>query len=45
MDRYGELLDELRGEGTVTLSGLAVAVREIAVLSERAEGSGGSQSG
>lgn len=32
---FGELLMELRGESTLTLSGLAVAVRAIMVLSER----------
>ena len=32
---FGELLTELRAESTLTLSGLAVAVRAIMVLSER----------
>lgn len=34
---FGELLMELRGESTLTLSGLAVAVRAIMVLSERSK--------
>ncbi len=39
--RFGELLTELRAESTLTLSGLAVAVRAIVVLSERTkEGDG-----
>ena len=38
---FGELLTELRAETTLTLSGLAVAVRAIMVLSERtAKGAG-----
>ncbi len=33
--RFGELLGELRAESTLTLSGLAVAVRAVMALSER----------
>jgi glutamate dehydrogenase len=38
--RYKALLDELRGEPAMSLSGLSVAVREIASLSERMDGAG-----
>ena len=38
--RYRALLDEIRGEPVMSLSGLSVAVREIASLSERMNGSG-----
>ena len=36
--RYHSLLEEIRGEPTMSLSGLSVAVREIASLSERMNG-------
>jgi glutamate dehydrogenase len=35
LDRYRRLLDEIRGEGRMTLSGLSVAVREMSLFAER----------
>ena len=39
--RFQELMEEIRGEESMSVSGLSVAVREIVLMAERANGSNG----